>query len=104
MRLIDADAFHDYLRTKKTWNLKREGKHNVGYTYDQVHFGIDAQPSVDAAPVRHGRWLRAGEPPLYIIECSECRQLFFHHAGQAMPKYCLECGARMDGGDENETD
>ena len=51
MRLIDADALHDYMRARKKWVVKSDGKHNEGYTYDQVHFGIDAQPTVDAVPV-----------------------------------------------------
>ena len=51
MRLIDADALHNYMRARKKWVVKSDGKHNEGYTYDQVHFGIDAQPTVDAVPV-----------------------------------------------------
>ena len=49
----------------------------------------------DVAPVRHGRWevIDAEEPRRY--GCSECKRLSWH-----MENYCGNCGARMDG--ENE--
>jgi hypothetical protein len=53
MRLIDGDALHDDLRKKQTWVVKRDDKYNQGYTYDQVHFAIDEQPTVDAVPVSY---------------------------------------------------
>ena len=51
MRLIDADALHNELSAKQKWVVRREDKHNEGYTYDQVHFAIDDAPTVDAVPV-----------------------------------------------------
>lgn len=56
---------------------------------------IEAIPSADVAPVRHGRWevIDAEEPRRY--GCSECKRLSWH-----MENYCGNCGARMDGGDE----
>ena len=56
-------------------------------------------PAADVEPVRHGRWLDedsfdAHYQPIY--RCSECNKtvadnyISFH-------KYCLHCGARMDG-------
>lgn len=59
-------------------------------------------------PVRHGRWIPVGYDgyadgfPVYDEwECSECR---FEVEGEGEPtlNYCPECGAKMDGGDENE--
>ena len=52
----------------------------------------------DVAPVRHGRWedVDAEEPRRY--GCSKCKRLSWH-----MENYCPNCGARMDG-DENEID
>ena len=48
-------------------------------------------PSVDVAPVRHGRWevVDAEEPRRY--GCSECKRLSWH-----MDNYCPNCGAKMD--------
>lgn len=55
MKLINADALHDDLRAKKKWIIKRKGKFNVGYTYDQVHFAIDDQTTVEAIPIE---WIK----------------------------------------------
>ena len=51
MRLIDADALRYALRQKPRWIVRDGEKYNEGYTYDQVHFGIDDAPTVDAVPV-----------------------------------------------------
>lgn len=104
MRLIDADALHDDLRTKQKWIVKREDKHNEGYTYDQVHFAIDDQPTVDAVPVRRGKWLdlETLKRPWFrhhIFECSVCKNTLDMdgvNAGRGDANYCPNCGARMD--------
>ena len=50
-RLIDADRLHDALKTKQMWVVRCGDKNNEGYTYDQVHFGIDEAPTVIEAEV-----------------------------------------------------
>ena len=55
MRLIDADALHETLKTKQKWVVRCGDKHNEGYTYDQVHFAIDDAPTID------------------IVFCKECK-------------------------------
>lgn len=98
MRPIDADDLENVVLqlNKKGWAITR-GEYKL---VDNIIFEF---PTIEAEPVKHGRWIRAGESPLYIIECSECRQLFFHHAELSLPKYCSECGTRMDG-DVDEAD
>lgn len=65
---------------------------------------INDVPTIDAAPVVHGRWrikrgnyITGGGNPLW--ECSRCG----HVCGASLlpPKYhfCPNCGARMDGGE-----
>ena len=65
--------------------------------------------SADVAPVRHGRWIEYGENKdgTHNICCSVCDG-FFKSKGHANScntrnkyRYCHNCGARMDGG-ENE--
>lgn len=57
---------------------------------------IDDRPTVDAQLVKHGKWVRdaSGE-----LNCSYC--------GYAPKwdddKFCANCGAKMDGGGEDET-
>ena len=62
---------------------------------------IEREPAVDAVPVRHGRWIKRG----YACgeneyECSACHETEWRTSASRM-KYCMFCGARMDGGDED---
>ena len=69
---------------------------------------VDEQPTADVQEVRHGHW--------FILEyeyftCSECgyyqpngcdstKEAKEKLAEGKVPKYCAECGARMDGDEE----
>ena len=98
MRLIDADAL-------------LESGICVEYGYNDnglllipmrdVTNSIRNAPTIDAEPVRHGRWLYNsyptvwyghGEPPEWV--CSECEERAYNTYD-----YCPNCGAKMDGGD-----
>lgn len=88
MRLIDADELIEHLRKDPLFELvERYGIVDV----------IDSRPTVG---VKHGEWLRSGEPPMYVVECSNCGQKYFIHALQPLARYCSTCGAKMDGGDD----
>lgn len=65
---------------------------------------LDEQPTIDAEPVRHGRWklepyltvwYGPGEPPEW--ECTQCRERAYNTYD-----YCPNCGAKMDGGTPDE--
>lgn len=69
-------------------------------------------PAVDAAPVIHGRWVKMTGmmPPEYHghYECSECQ---WHMKGlrnswtrEEELSYCPNCGAKMDGEREGESE
>ena len=49
-------------------------------------------------PVRHGRWIRQ-KGSAHVFKCSACRFVF---AGAAIAKYCPNCGAKMDGGENDD--
>ena len=62
------------------------------------HRFIQELPTIDAAPVVHGRWIEtdyfdAHKVPIY--ECSACFQEVADHYIKCH-KYCLHCGAKMD--------
>lgn len=62
---------------------------------------IDNLPSIDIAPAVHGKWIKQKCQGDYGL-CSECNCRI-----PWIPKnykYCPNCGARMDGGADNETD
>ena len=79
MRLIDADRLlqgyedHDFIDTHVVWNA----------------------PTVDAVPVRHGKWIFGSTLGHSWMKCSEC---CVSQDGQTLCfSYCPNCGAKMDG-------
>lgn len=61
--------------------------------YEQFAEDVEALPSVDVAPVRHGRWEWCKD--YYgdlILVCSECGRVCYEDDAP----YCY-CGAKMDG-------
>lgn len=113
MRLIDADALKYALsRLEATGGHKyyRQGMDDVLQKFMPKF--IDEQPAVDAAPVVHGRWERCGgdlHSSGYAVSCSACNKTHFVHYESSLgglfgckelfkePKYCPNCGAKMDG-------
>lgn len=60
---------------------------------------VDAIPAADVAPVRHGRWLQKKHKIFgnaYDYVCSECGCDY----ALAEYNYCPNCGAKMDGVDD----
>ena len=101
MRPIDADAI--------PWDVEGVGEIPV-ITKEE----IDEMPTVDAVPVRHGKWIPCDKEGYILTEtalkdgrrwygykCSECNNIYH---GNAFTKYCHNCGAKMDGErKDNET-
>lgn len=91
MRLIDADE----LKEQCHWVIRSDGS-RIWVIHD---FDIDEAPTIDAEPVRHGRWVKYGmdiaEHPWH---CSECGWSD-HHIDQRRVKefeHCPNCTAKMD--------
>lgn len=64
------------------------------------HFEI---PTLDVAPVVHGRWIEESELDEngnVIAMCNQCYHTDEHSVNIKIP-YCWYCGARMDGGADN---
>ena len=59
-------------------------------------------PVADVAPVVHGRWIEKKAPAVRIyFECSNCGAHENKHTA-IKGYYCWRCGAKMDGGDNND--
>lgn len=60
-------------------------------------------PAADVAEVRHGKWLLEREPngEPYCFHCSVCDSDFHHIGIKTAFDYCPNCGAKMDGGNNN---
>lgn len=96
MRPIDADILEDKLKRKQISKGLSTNKieamfhrHAVGDCLEIVR----DMPTVDAEPVRHGRWIRLDRD---IAVCSECGR---HENALLVDSYpYCHCGAKMDGG------
>lgn len=57
----------------------------------------------DVAPVRHGRWVEKEKYTFGIMyDCSLCENRILDNGHPW--NYCPNCGAKMDGGDNDEVD
>ena len=97
MRLIDADE----LLKKHTCDVY--GAYDDSCMVQAVFVPyIKGAPTIEAAPVVHGRWIEDDARGRHC--CSVCEFEVHDDASHVMfgdwriaPKYCPNCGARMDG-------
>ena len=99
MRLIDADAM------REEW--LENGQNEYVYDTNAVLDSIDEQPTIEAEPVRHGEWDASGRYTFpdgsLAVRCSECGcDLEEHEYKEYWWHYCPVCGAKMDGGKDND--
>lgn len=76
------------------------------YPYEpQIEQAILQLPAVDAVEVKHGRWLKCEDGWGDInYQCFECGQEWNLDAGtpeENNMNHCPNCGAKMDGGEDN---
>ena len=87
MRLIDGDALLEKMKRRREY---------VGRPSDPVCLVEDA-PTIDAVPVVHGRWIKLAEASEWDQKrCSVCGDV-----ACCQGNYCMNCGAKMDGGDND---
>lgn len=67
------------------------GEYCCDMVSDTIAF-IDGLPTIEAQPVKHGRWM-------YPFYCSECG-FTPYYSSDLTYNYCPNCGARMDGDSE----
>ena len=87
MRLIDADAL-----------MAEDFADSFIDSYDQAIFEaiIEKTPTIEAEPVKHGRWIEFKNPVIgRYFTCSICGKDENHHTA-VVGKYCWNCGAKMD--------
>ena len=73
---------------------------NRGYVagWNGVISLLEQAPRVDAVEVVHGRWIAADYKPYIYCKCSVCgRRITIGEKSN----YCSNCGAKMDGGNED---
>ena len=65
---------------------------------------VKRQPVADVAPVVHGRIVGSLDDGRYRRRFSCCGEDATMITQWAWPNYCPNCGAKMDGGDNDEAD
>ena len=93
MRLIDADALH-YSRIRIYHDSTQQPG---GYNAVVMSAEIKDAPTIDAVPVRTGRWI---DVPFGYV-CTACKgfakdEIAYAFDDIIMPTYCPLCGAKMD--------
>lgn len=114
MRLIEADALDkDYrIQFERVYKSVRDSvkpsdyfiERKAAYDKELIRLEMEAfcefiqsRPTIDAEPVRHGRWEEYEIP--HIICCSECD---WGTGVDERSNYCPNCGAKMDGGNNDD--
>lgn len=92
VRPIDANALHA--------KIFEENRRNYAATENvaQILLRIETEPTLEAEPVRHGRWIEETEPDEngnVVAMCNQCYHTDEHGVNMKIP-YCWYCGARMD--------
>ena len=117
-RLIDANALLESIEGTDWYTINYKGDAAQGapceevawYKATDIYSAIENAPTVDAVEVVHGRW-KWGRNSMnqYGAWCSECEcgwedkgNDFDRVQGLVIAhKYCPNCGAKMDGGNED---
>lgn len=104
MMLIDKDEIIEYLDHECEYYAKKYMRfmkdYDMGFhdAIDCVQRKIKNAPTIEAEPVRHGRWI---EPEEYTghteWHCSYCGDVVCTICGYPSANYCPNCGAKMRG-------
>lgn len=69
-----------------------------GFDWDKAKQALSSVPAADVVPVVHGKWMPFHSEAAGDIQyCSACEIGF-----DAKTDYCPHCGAKMDGGADND--
>lgn len=105
MRLIDADQYAVEMKMRQDavqasvehpiadrYYTDKEHWEGVLLAFAEAKLTLDKQPTINAAPVKHGRWELVDEAEPRRYGCSKCSCLSWY----GTYKYCPNCGAKMD--------
>ena len=95
MRIIDANVALRMIRDSKLDNPYHPSAYEATawrVAHDCAMSCVKEAPTIDAEPVKHGRWLPQILLGERVWDCSECKTL-----GSPQWKRCPICEAKMDG-------
>lgn len=112
MRLIDGDAliekFNEKTDLAECLVDARAAKRFA--TFCALADAVEEMPTVDAAPVVRGWWVRKNQyDKESSVICSVCGRMFdyidgvcYLVSGSELPFFCPACGAKMDGKEDKD--
>ena len=98
MRLFDADALVDALMMYTWYDEDGWGIDDAEAKREYIKGWLPDIPTIEAEPVRHGKWTRIWSHTIYDCTssiphyvCNECGSITLWESS-----YCPTCGAKMD--------
>lgn len=85
MRLIDIDA-----QKKRLNRLQLQSEDLKG----AIELFLETSETVDAEPVKHGRWKGKPIAGYSTVRCSVCGEVYTENNGRWL--YCPNCGSKMN--------
>lgn len=100
MRLVDADSVYSALHEMGGCHATDEWAKGYDEAIDAAIELLNDIPIIEAEDVKHGTWTNdAGNGhKTKSVRCTLCGYYTIFRSN-----YCPNCGAKMDGGNENET-
>ena len=95
MRLIDADKLLEKTECLFKDLNSTEDYMGIGYNHgvgDSIAI-IKNAPTIEAEPVKHGKWINDNHRTKCSFRCSNCDEQYISYPGEF--KYCPNCGMRM---------
>ena len=101
-RLINADKWAQYYSEERNRTpVANDYEAGQNDALDRVDTWLEEQPTIEAAPVVHGRWEEVDDVWGDVhYRCSACDYEWFLEDGTPAENgmnYCPNCGAKMDG-------
>ena len=102
-RLIDANVLieecNNVIEEVDAGELKEDYYDGYDDGVENIRDFAEHMPTIEAEPVRHGKWIWKGEEGDSRWMCSECKCKEYVPTCNGVPNiwdYCPNCGARMD--------
>lgn len=97
MRLIDADELKKNFQDELCKGIACAECSMQVEGFCRVERWIDIAPTIEAEPIKHGRWINeqlasTSGGSYSVVRCSVCKAQFPMYK----TNYCPNCGARMD--------
>lgn len=97
---VKRAAIMEFPIRKDHCDKERANEHFI-FGIESVLEYVENLPAADVAPVVHGEWLLRHIGAGHYWECSVCHTNPCIYVTEHT-KFCPNCGARMDGGNEND--